>query len=43
MASDASPIVNHTRNVIYLDEGEMIIVNENGHEIRSITGDTNYQ
>ena len=40
MASDASPIVNHTRNVIYLDEGEMIIVNENGHEIRSITGDT---
>ena len=40
IASDASPIVDHTRNVVYLDEGEMITIDENGHEIRSITDDT---
>ncbi len=40
IASDASPIVDHTRKVIYLDEGEMIAIDENGHEIRSISNDT---
>ncbi|SVC83064.1 uncharacterized protein METZ01_LOCUS335918, partial [marine metagenome] len=40
IASDASPIVDHTRNVIYLDEGEMLTIDENGHEIRSISDDT---
>jgi glucosamine--fructose-6-phosphate aminotransferase (isomerizing) len=40
IASDASPIVDHTRKVIYLDEGEMIAIDENGHEIRSISTDT---
>ena len=40
IASDASPIVDHTRNVVYLDEGEMLTIDENGHEIRSISDDT---
>ena len=40
IASDASPIVDHTRNVIYIDEGEMITIDEYGHEIRSIKSDT---
>ncbi|MEC7799451.1 MAG: glutamine--fructose-6-phosphate transaminase (isomerizing) [Candidatus Neomarinimicrobiota bacterium] len=39
VASDASPIVEHTRNVIYLDEGEMVTITKSGHEIRSIVDD----
>ena len=39
VASDASPIVEHTRNVIYLDEGEMVTITKSGHEIRSIADD----
>ena len=39
IASDASPIVNHTRNVIYLDEGEIVTVDEKGHSIRSMKDD----
>ena len=40
IASDASPIVDHTRNVIYLDEGEMVTISNDGHEIRSISDNT---
>jgi glucosamine--fructose-6-phosphate aminotransferase (isomerizing) len=40
IASDASPIVDHTRNVVYLDEGEMLTIDENGHEIRTISDNT---
>ncbi len=40
IASDASPIVDHTRNVVYLDEGEMVVISPGGHEIRSIENDT---
>ncbi len=40
IASDASPIVDHTRNVVYLDEGEMVTITDTGHEIRSIENDT---
>ena len=36
IASDASPIVEHTRNVIYLDEGEIVTIDEKGHSIRSM-------
>ncbi|MFL2998673.1 MAG: glutamine--fructose-6-phosphate transaminase (isomerizing) [Candidatus Neomarinimicrobiota bacterium] len=36
IASDASPIVEHTRNVIYLDDGEMAVVNKNEHYITNI-------
>ncbi len=39
IASDASPIVEHTRNVIYLDEGEIVKIDENGHSIRSMHND----
>ena len=39
IASDASPIVEHTRNVIYLDEGEIVTIDENGHSIRSMRDD----
>ena len=36
IASDASPIVEHTRNVIYLDEGEIVTIDDSGHLIRSM-------
>ena len=39
IASDASPIVEHTRKVIYLDEGEIITITKSGYEIRSIIND----
>jgi len=39
IASDASPIVEHTRNVIYLDEGEIATITKSGYEIRSISDD----
>ena len=39
IASDASPIVEHTREVIYLDENEIAIITKSGHEIRSIDND----
>ena len=39
IASDASPIVEHTRKVIYLDEGEIITITQSGYEIRSIIND----
>ena len=39
VASDASPIVEYTRNVIYLDEGEIATITKSGYEIRSISDD----
>ena len=39
IASDASPIVEHTRNVIFLDEGEIVTVQQSGHTIRSMEDD----
>jgi glucosamine--fructose-6-phosphate aminotransferase (isomerizing) len=36
IASDASPIINYTRNVVYLDENEILTINNGSHEIRSI-------
>jgi glucosamine--fructose-6-phosphate aminotransferase (isomerizing) len=36
IASDASPIVEHTRNVIYLAEGEIVSIDDSGHLIRSM-------
>ena len=39
IASDASPIVEYTRNVIYLDEGEIVTIDENGYSIRSMRDD----
>ena len=37
LASDASPIVGHTRNVIYFDDGEMVTLTKNSHTIYNIT------
>jgi len=39
IASDASPIVDYTRNVVYLDEGEIVTINNGAHEIRTIAED----
>jgi len=36
LASDASPIVEYTRSVVYLDEGEMVILNNDGYTISQI-------
>ncbi len=36
LASDASPIVEFTRNVIYLDEGEFIVIDQGGYTIKSL-------
>ena len=36
LASDAAPIIEHTRNVIYLEEGEMVILNSDGYTIKQI-------
>ncbi|MCH7731355.1 MAG: glutamine--fructose-6-phosphate transaminase (isomerizing) [Candidatus Marinimicrobia bacterium] len=33
VASDASPIIEHTRNVVYLDDGEMAIITRKGYKI----------
>ena len=39
IASDASPIVEYTRNVIYLDEGEIVTIDYYGYSIRSMHDD----
>ena len=36
LASDASPIVDHTRNVIYIDDGEMVKLTRETHVISNI-------
>jgi len=36
IASDASPIVEHTKKVVYLDDGEMAIVTKDNYEVKTI-------
>ncbi|MBT88653.1 MAG: glutamine--fructose-6-phosphate aminotransferase, partial [Candidatus Marinimicrobia bacterium] len=36
IASDASPIIEHTRGVVYLDEGEMVVLQNDGYTISQI-------
>lgn len=36
IASDSSPIVEHTRSVVYLDEGEMVVLTNDGYTISKI-------
>jgi glutamine---fructose-6-phosphate transaminase (isomerizing) len=36
VASDTSPIIDYTRKIIYLDEGEMAVLTHDSYEIRSI-------
>lgn len=38
LASDTAPIVEHTKNVIYLDDNEILILSDKGYEIRDVTG-----
>ncbi len=33
LASDAAPLVEHTRQVIYLDDGEMVVMKRSGYEV----------
>ncbi|NGP89361.1 glutamine--fructose-6-phosphate transaminase (isomerizing) [Fodinibius halophilus] len=36
IASDASPIVEHTKKVVYLDDGEMAIVTKDEYQVKTI-------
>ena len=36
IASDSAPIIEHTRNIVFMDEGEMAIVRKDSYEIRNI-------
>lgn len=36
IASDASPMIEHTTKVVYLDDGEMAIVRRDGYDIKTI-------
>ncbi len=42
VASDASAIVGITRNVIYLEDGEMAVLSKNGVEIKKISENTGF-
>jgi glutamine---fructose-6-phosphate transaminase (isomerizing) len=37
VASDASAILEHTRSVVYLDDGEMAVLNRDGYRVRNLT------
>ena len=37
VASDASPVVEYTNKVIYLDDSEMAVIKRDGYEVKSIT------
>ena len=37
VASDASAILEHTRSVVYLDDGEMAVLTRGGYRIRTLT------
>ena len=36
VASDASAILAHTRSVVYLDDGEMVVLNRKGYHVRDL-------
>ena len=36
IGSDAAPLVEHTRQVVYLNDGEMVEVRRDGYEVRTI-------
>ena len=36
IASDISPIIKHTQDIIYLQDSEMVVINENNYEIKSV-------
>lgn len=37
IASDASPVIEYTKKVVYLDDNEMAVLRRNGYEVKSIT------
>ncbi|MDI6782016.1 MAG: glutamine--fructose-6-phosphate transaminase (isomerizing) [bacterium] len=39
IASDVPAILNHTRDVIFLDNGEMVVLNQNGVRITNLDGE----
>jgi len=39
VASDASPLLQYTRSVVYLDDGEMVVLTREGYRVRTL--DTN--
>jgi len=43
LGSDAAPIVEHTRNVIYLDENEYLTIDPRGHHFKSLISKTKIQ
>ncbi|MBT8402141.1 MAG: glutamine--fructose-6-phosphate transaminase (isomerizing) [Rhodothermia bacterium] len=36
LGSDAAPIVEHTRKVVYLNDGELVVIRRAGYEVRTI-------
>ena len=36
IASDISPIIKHTQDIIYLKDSEMVVINKNNYEIKSV-------
>ncbi|MGM0587066.1 MAG: glutamine--fructose-6-phosphate transaminase (isomerizing) [Bacteroidota bacterium] len=36
IASDASPVIEYTKKVVYLDDGEMAVVTKNGYQVKTI-------
>jgi glucosamine--fructose-6-phosphate aminotransferase (isomerizing) len=36
VASDASPLLEHTRAVVYLDDGEMVVLSRDGYRVRNL-------
>jgi len=36
VASDASPLLQHTRSVVYLDDGEMVVLSRDGYRVRNL-------
>jgi len=37
VASDASAILEHTRSVVYLDDGEMVVLTRSGYRVRNLS------
>jgi len=36
IASDISPIIRHTQDIIYLQDSEMVVINKNNYKIKSV-------
>ncbi|HEX6588377.1 MAG TPA: glutamine--fructose-6-phosphate transaminase (isomerizing) [Longimicrobiales bacterium] len=39
VASDVSAVLSHTREVIYLDDGEMAVLTDDGYQLSSVAGE----